>query len=342
MLGRMHYGTYYQGLPSWRATDVSYPFDKDSYGATDQPYFHHKYISTYEDSEDEGPVPKSAFVPGRRRVINMLAIVANIVIPSCVFSILLALWTFKIHYNHPWVPVTASLLSGLGCLAPGIYGVKKVRGEERNPMWYRFACAALFLAIVTSFAVGQYIFWSHSWFYYDYFTLRTETMASPVTEKGQMMMDSGRVYWSSGTVVDTKLAMGFKHKDVYCVAPIVDRGVPKLSTYDFWVVGKNCCEESRKFDCGDARNPSARASLRDIDEESRPFYRLAVQQAEAAYNLKASHPVFFHWMVDPTHEIDQHGRTMMSMFACCSVVWVSFNFFCVMCATIAFAKMGRL
>ena len=38
---------------------------------------------------------------------------------------------------------------------------------------------------------------------------------------------------------------------------------------------------------GEYNNPGAHSGLRLLDDEQRPFYRLAVEQAEAAYSLKA-------------------------------------------------------
>eukprot|EP00438_Fugacium_kawagutii_P029114 Skav233711 [mRNA] locus=scaffold2120:100002:105477:+ [translate_table: standard] len=124
---------------------------------------------------------------------------------------------------------------------------------------------------------------------------------NPGREKGQQLMDAGRVYFEDGTGLDTSKSMAFRNLDRYCVAPIV-----------FGQVGVNCCSgTTADFRCGEFDNPKARSGLRlmrqmpraggletasermtvtlNQGEDQRPFFRLAVQQAEA--RAEASDPV---------------------------------------------------
>eukprot|EP00448_Togula_jolla_P001904 CAMPEP_0170612060 /NCGR_PEP_ID=MMETSP0224-20130122/23524_1 /TAXON_ID=285029 /ORGANISM="Togula jolla, Strain CCCM 725" /LENGTH=422 /DNA_ID=CAMNT_0010937543 /DNA_START=70 /DNA_END=1338 /DNA_ORIENTATION=- len=136
----------------------------------------------------------------------------------------------------------------------------------------------------------------------------------PVMATGTQLLDAGIVFFSQGSYIDVSKAMSFGSDPSYCVAPITRGNIP-VDTYDFWAVGENCCghaalpksapqmpppaDEAPTFKCGEYDNPYARAGLRAMGGASRPYYRLAVTQAEAAYNIKAHRPVFFFWMEDP-------------------------------------------
>merc|ERR1740127_237767 len=125
----------------------------------------------------------------------------------------------------------------------------------------------------------------------DYMSMRhlnTYTDINPTTMRGQQLMDAGSVTFTNTTRVDVTRSMGFRNYDTYCVAPIT---VPELnsSVYDFWAVGLNCCPGVQpSFNCPNARVRGSRGGLRLLRSADRPFYRLAVQQAEVAYNITAA------------------------------------------------------
>merc|ERR1719499_1922951 len=94
--------------------------------------------------------------------------------------------------------------------------------RERQEMWYLFSTLALALATITAAIFGDMNFWFHMQPFYDIENLNTYPSVNPAREKGQQLMDAGRVYFSDGTGLDMKKAMGFKNLDRYCVVPIVN------------------------------------------------------------------------------------------------------------------------
>merc|ERR1719198_2843592 len=132
--------------------------------------------------------------------------------------------------------------------------------------------------------------------------------------------------------------MAFQNKDVYCVAPIVS-GTASPASYDFWAVGINCCGKDG-FTCGEVRNPVAHAGLRLMRDDQRPYFRLAVQQAEAQYNVKAQHPIFLTWMADPMNEVNAFEDNGLKYFIIGIFAYLACQIFLVVVAALTFTKLG--
>merc|ERR1719231_1915304 len=185
-----------------------------------------------EYARGAGAEKASIFTPGKRRRMNLVAICMNIFLPWFLFSALYAVLSFSFHYQHPtW----AWILVGFGFLlviAAGLlaYRTKK---RDRDPMWYTFATLALLLAVILAAVFGDMNFWYNMQPFYDIENLNTYPSVNPAREKGQQLMDGGRVYFADGAALDMKKAMGFKNLDLYCVAPII-HGEEQLASYDFW------------------------------------------------------------------------------------------------------------
>merc|ERR1719213_579096 len=66
-----------------------------------------------------------------------------------------------------------------------------------------------------------------------------------------------------------------------------------------------------------AKDFHAKAGLRSMDDGARPFFRMAVQEAEATYKIRARHPIFLDWMQDPATELaswQQNGVRMICKY----------------------------
>jgi len=281
----------------------------------------------------------NVFSQGKRRRMNLVAICVNIFLPWFVFSAIYATLSFSFHYQHP---TAAWLVFGLGVVAIFISFVMWYQAykQKQDPTWYKFSMAMLTLAVVMAGVVGDANFWYNMQPFYDIENLNTYPNVNPAKEKGQQLMDAGRVYFANDARLDDKYAMGFKNLDLYCVAPIVV-GSDQLASYDFWAVGLNCCSGvASDFRCGEFNNPHARSGLRLMRDDQRPFFRLAVQQAEAAYSIKATHPLFFYWMQDPVAEMNSYRDDGFKYYLLGIFSFFALNLFSVVCAVVGFSRIN--
>lgn len=252
----------------------------------------------------------------RRRRINSVAVIVAVIVPWMIFSTVFVAMSFSIHYHQPLVSLVVTLM-GLAVVIWSGYAAMSERDETVDPKpshdskWYAFIFATCLFAWTLAVVSGEANFYTNMQPFYDVQNLNTYSAVDPSQAQGQQLMDAGRVLFSADAKLDLQKAMGFRNKDRYCVAPItVSRGNESslpLATYDFWAVGINCCSGNQAdFHCGEFSNPNAHGGLRLMQEEARPFFRLAVQQAEAAYGIKAAHPLFFTWMQDPIMEVNAY------------------------------------
>eukprot|EP00746_Dinoflagellata_sp_MGD_P164053 gnl/MRDRNA2_/MRDRNA2_92470_c0_seq1.p1 gnl/MRDRNA2_/MRDRNA2_92470_c0~~gnl/MRDRNA2_/MRDRNA2_92470_c0_seq1.p1 ORF type:complete len:314 (+),score=41.08 gnl/MRDRNA2_/MRDRNA2_92470_c0_seq1:105-1046(+) len=289
----------------------------------------------------------TGFMLGDRRRLNVIPICLNLFLPWLLFSSEYAVMSFSIHYHSPQLANMYCIFGGVVVLISGLLGWvafnKKVKNiENRDPTWYIYGFVALLIAWILGMVFGSINFTYHMQPYYDVLNLSSYPSVNPAREKGQQLMDGGRVYFTEGSALDLTKSMSFKNLDLYCVAPIVNTKEP-LASYDFWAVGMNCCSSSSSsFRCGEFNNPHARSGLRLMKDEQRPFFRLAVQQAEAAYNIRATHPLFYYWTPDPVQEINSYRDDGFKYFLLGVFTHFLFNMFCVACAVVGFSKIGRV
>jgi len=299
------------------------------------------YIRGAQQSKIGFPVERnSSFTPGQRKRLNLVAIFVNVLGPWAVFTGIFAAMSFSLHYQYP---TAAYCTVAAGLILTGIAGfmAQRTRLRERDPMWYTFAAISLLIATLLAAVLGDMNFSINMQPYYDIENLNTYPSVSPSREKGQQLMDAGRVYFTDGTVLDTTKGMSFKNLDRYCVAPIVTMQEP-LASYDFWAVGVNCCSGTGSdFKCGEYDNAHARAGIRLMRDDQRPFFRLAVQQAEAAYNIKSTHPLFFYWMQDPVGEMMKYHNNGFKYFLIGTFTYLAFTLLSVGGAVFSFSKLSN-
>eukprot|EP00413_Alexandrium_margalefii_P018017 CAMPEP_0204534386 /NCGR_PEP_ID=MMETSP0661-20131031/12912_1 /ASSEMBLY_ACC=CAM_ASM_000606 /TAXON_ID=109239 /ORGANISM="Alexandrium margalefi, Strain AMGDE01CS-322" /LENGTH=292 /DNA_ID=CAMNT_0051540837 /DNA_START=93 /DNA_END=968 /DNA_ORIENTATION=- len=208
----------------------------------------------------------------------------------------------------------------------------------------------LLLALFLGTLSGDRNYWWYMSSYLAYGDLASYTNLDPSGDKGQSFMDAGQVYFREGSTVSASDMMAFKSVSTFCVAPITSQplwnagdpdqiqaggpvNMPPSGTVDFWAVGTDCCSpRAKSFNCSDASVPNARAGLRLLRDDQRPFYLLAVQAWVAKHCplndgtaqgramgaplvcLPARHPLFFYWVEDPLREVEAYHAESKRLF----------------------------
>lgn len=252
--------------------------------------------------------------------------------------------SFPFRHTSPtltWMVVALAGGGAVACvyLAASTTWRRWASQTTRDPYWYIFLAATLLLAWGGAFFLGEVNWWNNVLPYIELQSLDVRFQVDPAKTLGQQLMDVGRVTFAEGSKLDVTRAMGFKNVDQYCVAPIVKGdGAPSSETYDFWAIGLNCCSGTSDYHCGDYNNPVARAGLRIMRADQRAFYRLAVQQAEAAYGMKAKHPLFFYWVEDPIAELESYKADAEKSFYLGTLSFFALQLLLVLVGVVVHAK----
>jgi hypothetical protein len=249
-------------------------------------------------------LPLAADGTNRAR-FDFWTIFVTAMVPAIVFAVVAGLLSFHFHFTNPfivWVLVFC-------CLAPaGYYGMlaMKSTGSPTNAKWLIFACVMSLLAWAFGIIIGNSIYSQHMQPYYELLGLNLYPSADP-SVPGESYTDAGRVVFQSGSRLDFSKAMGVKVTNTYCVVPVVKgTGNSTSGDYAFWAVGINCCSSiypQKDFTCPMTNDYLANAGMRWMEDTTRPFFRMAVQEAEATYKIEAKHPIFLKWMLDPNAEL---------------------------------------
>jgi hypothetical protein len=261
-------------------------------------------------------------------------------LPWLIFAATFALVSLPCHYNSP---NTTFVGCGIILAVVLVLGTKALSAWRSNIGGFEAKGAGLLflsslIAWVVAGACGQVNFLTNIKPFMDIENLNEYSSVDPSTSHGQLMMDGGRIHFVEGAQLDLNKSASFKNDDYFCVAPITKAGAGALEAYDFWAVGFNCCTGRNNFQCGDnATSTVAMSGLRLMRPEHQGFYRLAVQQAEAAYNIQARHPIFLHWLQDPTAAIEEYANRGYGYLLLGILIFIIFQ----LCACgLAYAKFG--
>jgi hypothetical protein len=299
-----------------------------------------------------GGFPKDGKIIRRQRQrMNLLAVCQCLFYPWLTFCLVFGLFSFNLHYSQPWLCYLAVGAVSIIVLVIGVGAVTSIMNkikldESREPTWFVFLFLTMTIAIITGAVLGNMNFSSFMQRYYDYNNLNDYSFVDASRMRGEQMMDGGRLSFVPGSTLDLRKAMGFKNLDTYCVAPVTvsdsNQMRAELSNYDFWAVGMNCCSgDLSDFHCGEFDNPKALGGVRLLEDDTRAFYRLAVQQAEALYHIKARHPLFLYWTQEPKKEIDSWKDEGYKFFFIAMLAHFCWQLLCVVLGVVGFIRMGH-
>eukprot|EP00928_Gymnodinium_smaydae_P017464 TRINITY_DN1667_c0_g1_i2.p1 TRINITY_DN1667_c0_g1~~TRINITY_DN1667_c0_g1_i2.p1 ORF type:complete len:304 (+),score=72.32 TRINITY_DN1667_c0_g1_i2:132-1043(+) len=288
------------------------------------------------------PPPRESMT--KRRRMNPMGVNLSFLLPWLLFCVVCATRSFSIRFTMPVLANLVVFAAFVLVVAISVLAVRAVYrqgldGSLREPMWYIFLALTSLLAFGLALSFGEWNWRNYGSLYYGMGHLNDYSSVDPSKMRGQQLMDAGSVQFIKSAGIEQRLAMAFKNQETYCVAPITTGGASQTS-YDFWAVGLDCCSGAGNFNCGAAKDSTAHAGLRWMQEEQAGFYKLAVQQAQAMYKIRADYPLFFRWVRDPVGEQDGWlGDARQSYYLC-----VAGHFFLqlllVFCAVIFFAKLG--
>jgi hypothetical protein len=289
--------------------------------------------------------PKSVFTPGHRLRMNIVPIFLNVFVPWGIFIVAMGVAGFYVMYTRPFLGYAMFAFFVLLWVGTVFLAINR-RKYDPEPAWYTFFSIMVGLAVFGGFFLGKSaIYDAYEFPYYQVKDLKVLSDIDASKEHGQNVMDAGMFYFAEGNKIDALRGWHFKQKTVYCVAPIVKGPYPSLpqtQSFDFWAVGKDCCSVAASdFRCGAYNNPAARGGIRNVRDGDRAFYRLAVEQASALYQISANNPVFFEWSDDPLAVVNSwNDRGFRRYLAYCAFALVFFTFFVAMMSA-KYSWMGR-
>jgi hypothetical protein len=223
--------------------------------------------------------------------LSIFPFVLCFILPYTLFAVVFFVMSFSIRFNQP--------LLCFGIVGGGLFLVlvagcaARMNRRGNEPSLLSFLFWTSLLGWVLAVVGGEANYSATSRKFLTMQSLSTYHSVDPARMSGQQLMDAGIVQFSNNSRLDIGMSMHFRNAEMYCVAPVTS-GQEKLVQYDFWIVGKGCCTpRSGSFHCDGVGSSHIAGGARLMNDAERTYYRLAVQQAEAKFGIKADHPLFF-------------------------------------------------
>lgn len=287
---------------------------------------------------DVMPASKRKPLSTGRRQVDSISLLQSLVVPWLLFVIACALLTFRVRLAGLWVALLFLIVWRLLYLA---YDCWRCRHQRSG--YAAWLVAVFFLTTVTAGLIaGIVVGRQNSAMLEPYDTMANMGIYFDVNPDapgiGYQLVDAGRIFFLPGTRLDVSKSEGFKSGSVYCVAPVTSGKLRPGATVDFWAVGVDCCSgTTADYQCGNYNNPNVYAGMRLLDDGQRGYFRLAVQQAEAAYKIRSPHPVFLHWTRDPIADMNVYPEEARKRFCVAVFVVLAVQFFltCILAALLS-------
>lgn len=252
----------------------------------------------YKEPQSYGTL-EFGLLKGRPKLrASLVPLFFAIVLPWALFALTYMAVASAVHITDPWQSILAIACGGVLLLCLFFAWLDRmVNWPDRQPSMVGFFGVAFLIAWTLGILLGTMSFQSYTFKWFELTRLNTYKGVDPDFARGAQLMDAGFINFLPGTHVQLNASMGYKEEQLYCVAPLQLGPLPPV-TYDFWLVGKECCKASRPgFSCGSAQHVHSSGLIgKRLLEEDTSYYKLAVKQAEAAYGILAAHPLFFEHM----------------------------------------------
>lgn len=306
-----------------------------------------EFAANQEDGEEYHE--RNVVMAKARRVMNWVPILLAVFLPWFLFLFVFRSMASLIHYESPLFSFILLLLAIILAAAACQKAYKVTYMDPKAlisggrvsecKFYYQYHAVSWTIAVFAGWFLGDINFWFHMQPYYDIDHLATYVNVNPSNmhfpdgslqpTRGKRYLDAGKVFFQDDVYLDQHKAMSFRNGNLYCVVPMVSKSCEKNCGHDFWAIGLNCCSDgAADFRCGEFGNPRAKSGLRLMKDDERPFYRLAVLQAEGVHKLTSPHPLFFYWVEDPEAEIRSYREKGYSNFIIAMFVFFFVNLFC--------------